>query len=52
VILMSAYTDEAIARQGATGSDIAFLPKPFTRSDLARAVRGALDQARGTPPAP
>jgi CheY-like chemotaxis protein len=51
VVLMSGYTGEALASHGAADAGIALIPKPFTRGDLARAVRGALDQARGAPPA-
>ncbi len=50
VIFMSGYADEAIANDGLDDPGVVLIPKPFTRSDLARAVRAALDQSRGAPP--
>jgi len=50
VIFMSGYTGELIARRGMADAGIVLIPKPFTREELARAVRGALDRPRGTPP--
>jgi two-component system, cell cycle sensor histidine kinase and response regulator CckA len=43
VLLMSGYTDDAIARQGITESGEPFLAKPFTTDALARKVRSLLD---------
>jgi two-component system, cell cycle sensor histidine kinase and response regulator CckA len=43
VLYMSAYTASAVVRHGVIASDVAFLQKPFTTADLARAVRRALD---------
>ena len=50
VIFMSAYADEAIANHALDDPGVVLVPKPFTRSDLARAVRAMLDQSRGAPP--
>jgi PAS domain S-box-containing protein len=43
VVFMSGYNDTASIRREDLGAGQAFLQKPFTRVDLARAVRAALD---------
>jgi two-component system cell cycle sensor histidine kinase/response regulator CckA len=45
VLFMSGYTDEEIRRRGVLIPGAMFLEKPFTREDLAKAVRAALDGA-------
>jgi len=44
VLFTSGYPRD-IGAQGNPGTAIALLPKPFTRSDLADAIRGALERA-------
>jgi PAS domain S-box-containing protein len=46
VIFMSGYTDEAVGHHGLVDAGALVIQKPFTRGDLGRAVRAALDQAR------
>jgi CheY-like chemotaxis protein len=46
-LYMSGYTSSAIAHEGVLDKDIAFLAKPFSRSDLSRGVREVLDKSRG-----
>ncbi len=43
VLYMSGYTDDAVLRHGAQEGRAPFLQKPFSRLDLARKVREALD---------
>ena len=43
VLYMSGYTNDHMVRRGLLDSDAAFLQKPFTAPDLARAVRSTLD---------
>jgi two-component system cell cycle sensor histidine kinase/response regulator CckA len=43
VLYTSGYTAEEFARDGAPGTDRAFLTKPFSRDDLVRKVRELLD---------
>ncbi|MCP5065050.1 MAG: PAS domain S-box protein [bacterium] len=43
VLFMSGYADDAIARHGQLDPGVEFLPKPFTKGDLARSVRKVLD---------
>ena len=45
VLYMSGYTDDAIVHHGVSETGTAFLPKPFTASDLAHKVREVLDAA-------
>jgi signal transduction histidine kinase len=45
VLYMSGYTEDAIMHHGRLDADAELLQKPFRRSDLARAVRRALDDA-------
>jgi DNA-binding NtrC family response regulator len=44
VLFMSGYPPEVIARHGVPSTPPAFLQKPFTRAELARKVRAALDE--------
>ena len=47
VLFMSGYTDGAIQQQhGVLAEGVSLLEKPFTRDQLARQVRRALDRAR------
>jgi PAS domain S-box-containing protein len=43
VLFISGYTDDAIFRHGVQESNVAFLQKPFTTSELAAKVRSVLD---------
>ena len=43
VLFMSGYTENAIIRNGQLDEGIRLLSKPFRKVDLARAVRGAMD---------
>jgi DNA-binding NtrC family response regulator len=44
VIFMSGYTDDAALRHGALEAGTAFIQKPISGKELARAVRDALDR--------
>jgi two-component system, cell cycle sensor histidine kinase and response regulator CckA len=44
VLYMSGYTDDVIVRHGVQTSEVAFLAKPFTITDLVRTVRTILDE--------
>jgi two-component system cell cycle sensor histidine kinase/response regulator CckA len=44
VLFLSGYTEDALTANGAIVPDVHFLQKPFTRGELARAVRAALDE--------
>lgn len=46
VLFLSGYTDDAIVHQGALGSEINFLQKPFSADALARKVREVLCQEK------
>jgi CheY-like chemotaxis protein len=43
ILYMSGYTDIALIHKGMLDSDIKFIQKPFTPLDLARKIRGILD---------
>jgi two-component system, cell cycle sensor histidine kinase and response regulator CckA len=43
VLFLSGYTEDALSESGSIIPDVHFLQKPFTRGELARAVRKALD---------
>jgi CheY-like chemotaxis protein len=43
MLFMSGYTEDAIFRHGVQESNVAFLQKPFTTSELAAKVRSVLD---------
>ncbi len=43
VLLMSGYTDDALAHHGVLDESLAFLEKPFSPSKLARKIREVLD---------
>ncbi|CAN5753394.1 hypothetical protein BH24GEM1_BH24GEM1_16500 [soil metagenome] len=43
VLFMLGYTADVVLRQGVVQEQVAFLPKPFSPSALALAVRRALD---------
>jgi FixJ family two-component response regulator len=43
VLFSSGYTADAFTNEDSLGDDINFLPKPYTPSTLAAAVRDALD---------
>jgi CheY-like chemotaxis protein len=47
VLFMSLYTDDGIVRRG-SDSRRAFIPKPFTQTDLVRKVREVLDAEKGS----
>ena len=42
ILFVSGYTDSSLARDGATESGTAFLPKPYSPSALAEHVRDLL----------
>lgn len=43
VLYVSGYAPDAVALHGVLEAEMTFLQKPFTRAELARAVRAALD---------
>ncbi len=49
VLLMSGYTDDALAHNGVLDDGIRFLEKPFSPSQLARKVREVLDAPAPAP---
>ena len=46
VLLMSGYVEDDFVRHGVVPDEVAFLHKPFSLDELARAVRKVLDEAR------
>jgi len=48
VLFISGYPDETITKHGTVPSDLAFLPKPFTPSALARRIREVLDGVKNS----
>ncbi|MBP9146949.1 MAG: PAS domain S-box protein [Thermoanaerobaculia bacterium] len=46
VLLMSGYVEDDFVRHGVVTDEVAFLHKPFSLDELARAVRKVLDEAR------
>jgi hypothetical protein len=45
VLYISGYTDDEVVQRGISGSEVAFLRKPFASEELVRRVRGELDAA-------
>ncbi len=45
VLFMSGYTDDVVLKHGIQDSQVAFLPKPFTRDELENKVRETLSMA-------
>jgi CheY-like chemotaxis protein len=43
VLYISGYTDDEVLQRGISGSEVAFVRKPFTTEELARRVRAVLD---------
>jgi signal transduction histidine kinase/ActR/RegA family two-component response regulator len=52
ILLMSGYTDDALAHHGVLDEGLSFLEKPFSPSRLARKVREVLDAAPAPGPSP
>jgi two-component system cell cycle sensor histidine kinase/response regulator CckA len=42
VLFISGYTNDEVVRRGVSGSDAAFIQKPFTATDLMKKVRELL----------
>ena len=49
ILFTSGYTDDALAQHGVLEPGVAFLPKPYTTTILARKVRAMLDNETDTP---
>jgi CheY-like chemotaxis protein len=45
VLYLSGYTDDSVIAQGARSNQIAFLQKPIASAELAKKVRGVLDES-------
>jgi nitrogen-specific signal transduction histidine kinase/FixJ family two-component response regulator len=48
ILFTSGYMDDAITQHGVLEPDVAFLPKPYNPSTIARTVRAMLDNETGT----
>jgi PAS domain S-box-containing protein len=46
ILYVSGFTENSVISHGVPGPEVAFLPKPYTAHDLARAVRDAMDRSR------
>jgi FixJ family two-component response regulator len=46
VLYVSGHTEDAIVERGVLETGLDFLPKPYTRAEVLRRVREALDRAR------
>ncbi len=44
ILFVSGYTENTIAHHGVLEPDVAFLPKPYTPTDLLQRVREVLDE--------
>ena len=47
VLFMSGYTANVIAHRGVLEDGVYFIPKPFSKKDMAVKIREALDDAKG-----
>ncbi|MFH1153526.1 MAG: hypothetical protein V1793_06910 [Pseudomonadota bacterium] len=45
---MSGLTSDAIARHGVLNEGVYFIQKPFSKEDLAKTVRKALDEVKNS----
>lgn len=43
IIVTSGYEDKVLAKKNSSGSDVAFIPKPFSATELVQKVRDILD---------
>ena len=50
VLLMSGYAEESIGALSPGGAEHGFIANPFTKEQLGREVRAALDEAKGGSP--
>lgn len=48
VLFMSGYTANVIGHRGVLEEDVCFIPKPFSKKDLAKTVRRVLDEPKIT----
>ena len=46
VLFMSGYTANMIGNRGVLEEDVCFIPKPFSKQDLAKIVRRVLDEPK------
>jgi FixJ family two-component response regulator len=49
-LFVSGYTADITVQRGTLDATLQFLPKPFSRDELARKVRAVLDGDTGRPP--